>query len=148
MALKVKDVGTSAEKWTSNAQSASGEYAANAEAAANQWASETAKSDGTWQQAVSAAGVKERYRRGVQQAGAAKYARKIRDVGAGRYGSGVSAAQADYVAGFTPYAQTLTGLNLDQRKPRGDPANYNRVQQVGKALHAKRLAMLGAGSGG
>ncbi|MBA7568160.1 hypothetical protein ES708_09881 [subsurface metagenome] len=46
-------------------------------------------------------------------------------------------------AGFS----TIAALTLSPRKPRGDPANYNRVQEIGKALNAKRLALLGGGGG-
>ncbi|GAH59788.1 unnamed protein product, partial [marine sediment metagenome] len=90
---------------------------------------------------------KERFRRGVVRAGAEKFARKIRDVGRDRFGPGVSAAVADYKTGAEPYFSTIAALTLSPRKPRGDPANYNRVQEVGKALNAKRLALLGAGGG-
>ena len=41
---------------------------------------------------------------------------------------------------------TIASLTLTARKPKGDPANYQRVEQIGKALNAKRLATLGAGA--
>lgn len=147
MATKVKDIGASTTKWTENASRASGEYATNAEAASSEWASKTQAAADTYGQAVSAAGIKIRFQRGVAKAGAEKYARKIRDVAANRFSGGVSAAAQDYNAGASPYYQTIAGLTLSARKPRGDPGNYNRVQEIGKALNAKRLAMLGAGGG-
>lgn len=143
-ALKVKEASASATKWASNAASAASEYAANAEAAADTWASNTAKAADTYGQAITAAGIKTRFQRGVTKAGSSKYARKIRDVAADRYSPGVSAASSDYQSGVEPYLSTLSGLTLSSRKPRGDPANYNRVQEVGKALNSKRLAMLGS----
>lgn len=145
-AIKVKSSEASAEKWSENAGRSSEDYAAGAEAAAQEWASKTAAAGDTYHQAVSAPGVKTRFTRGVQRAGAEKYARKIRDVGSSRFAPGVAAARSDFQSGVEPYLQTIAGLTLDQRKPRGDPANYRRVEQVGKALNAKRLAMLGGGS--
>ena len=145
-ALKVKPLEASAEKWRDNAGRAAEAYATEAEASAEAWARNTGASADNYGQAVAAAGTKERFRRGVQKAGAAKYARKIRDVGKDRFGPGVAAAEADYKAGAEPYMQTIAGLTLSGRKPRGDPGNYRRVEEVGKALNAKRLAMLGAGS--
>lgn len=68
-------------------------------------------------------------------------------MGGGRFGPGVAAATDDYKTGAEPYFSTLAALTLSARKPRGDPANYNRVQEIGKALNAKRLALLGAGGG-
>ena len=141
------EVISSTVKWEERARTASGEYAVNAEAAASEWATNTAKAADTYGQAISAANIKERFRRGVMRAGAAKFARKIRDVGADRFAGGVDAATTDYNAGAAPYFSTIAALTLSPRKPRGDPANYNRVQEIGKALNAKRLALLGAGGG-
>ena len=145
MAIKVKDITSSSLKWTENAGRAAEEFATNAEAGAEAWARNTAAAVDTYGQAIAAPGIKNRFRTGVVKAGAAKFARKIRDVARDRFGPGVAAAQSDYQAGAEPYFSTLAALTLAARKPRGDPANYNRVQEVGKALNAKRLAMLGGG---
>jgi len=145
--MKVKPIEASTSKWSENAGRAAVEFGENAEAAAELWASNTAKAADTFHQAITAANVKERFRRGVTRAGAAKFARKIRDVGRDRFGPGVAAATDDYKTGAEPYFSTLSALTLSARKPRGDPANYNRVQEIGKALNAKRLALLGAGGG-
>ena len=146
-AIKVKPIDASAEKWTDNASRAAAEFATNAEAAADEWQRATAASSDTFHQAITAANVKERFRRGVVRAGAAKFARKIRDVARDRFGPGVSAARDDYKTGAEPYFSTIAALTLSTRKPRGDPANYKRVEEIGRALNAKRLALLGAGGG-
>jgi len=146
-AIKVKSTEASAEKWSENAGRSAEAYAREAEAGAEAWARNTAASADTFHMAVSAAGVKERFRRGVTRAGAAKYARKIRDVGGTRYAPGVAAAELDFRTGVEPYLQTIAALTLSSRKPRGDPANYRRVEEIGKALNAKRLALLGSGGG-
>ncbi len=147
-ALKVKPIDASTEKWSDNAGRAADRFAIEAEASAELWATNTVKAADTFGQAISAPGIKERFRRGVAKAGAAKFARKIRDVAKDRFGPGVSFASVDYKDGAAPYYSTLAALTLDARKPRGDPANYRRVEQVGKALNAKRLALLGASAGG
>lgn len=148
MAIKVKPIDSSTVKWEERARTASAEFAANAEASADQWARNTGAAADTFGQAISAPGIKERFRRGVARAGAAKFARKIRDIGADRFAPGVAAATVDYKAGAEPYFATLSALTLSGRKPRGDPANYRRVEEVGKALNAKRLALLGVAGGG
>ena len=145
MAITVKPIDASATKWAARAGAAASEYAAGALAGAEEWARNTANAADNFFQAVTAAGVKERFRRGVVKAGAAKYARKIESVAAGRYAPGVAAAEGDYRTGVEPYLSTIAGLTLSPRKPRGDPGNYMRVQEVGKALNAKRLALLGGG---
>jgi len=144
-AIKVKAIEASTTKWSENAARAAGEFAANAEAAAEEWASKTAASADNFGQAITAPGIKNRFRAGVVKAGAAKFARKIRDVGRDRFGPGVAAAKDDYKTNVEPFFSTLAGITLSPRKPKGDPANYKRVEEVGKALNAKRIAMLGGG---
>ncbi len=146
-ALKVKSIDASTIKWAERARGASAEYAVEAEAAATVWETNTKKAADTYGMAISAAGIKTRFERGVARAGAAKYARKITSVGAGRFATGVDAATTDYKSGAEPYYAVLSALNLPSRKPRGDPANIARVEMGNKALHAKRLALLGAGGG-
>jgi len=146
-AIKVKSAEASASKWSENAGRAAEVFATEAEAGAEAWARNTAASADTFHMAVSAAGVKERFRRGVTRAGAAKFARKIREVGRDRFAPGVAAALTDFQSGVEPYLQTIAALTLSARKPRGDPANYRRVEEIGKALNAKRMALLGSGGG-
>lgn len=145
MALKVKDLTASTEKWATRAAGAADIFAVEAEKAADLWVKNTQAAQGTYQQGITAPGIPARFARGVAKAGAAKFARKIRDVAKDRYGPGVAVAQADYRADVEPYFSTLAGLTLSPRKMRGDPANYNRVTEVGKALNAKRLAQLVTG---
>jgi len=147
VAIKVKDAGASATKWTENAGRASEAFAVGAEAGAEEWARNTQAAAETFHMAITASGIKERFRRGVARAGAAKFARKIREVGRDRFAPGVAAATSDYQTGVEPYLATIAGLTLSSRKPRGDPANYRRVEEIGKALNAKRLALLGSGGG-
>lgn len=146
MAIKVKGAAESAQKFAENAGRAGSEYQLQAIASAEQWAANTAASESTFREAISAPGVSIRFRSGVVKAGAAKFARKIKDVGGSRYGPGVSAGKPDYQANVEPYLQTIGGLTLSTRKPRGDISNYTRSQEVGKALNAKRLALMGVGA--
>ena len=144
MALKIKSIDSSTTKWADRARGAATEYAAEAEASASEWQSKTVAAKDNYGQAISAGGIKDRFARGVAKAGAQKYARKIKDVGAGRFSSGVDAATADYKSGAEPFYATLGSLTLSARKPRGDPGNIARVEQTNKALNAKRLALLGS----
>lgn len=148
MAIKVKPIEASTTKWSDNAGRAAEAFAVEAEASADMWARNTGLATDTYGQAISAPGIKERFRRGVARAGAAKFARKIRDVARDRFSPGIAAATIDYKGGVEPYFATLAALTLTARKPRGDPANYRRVEEVGKALNAKRLALLGVSVGG
>ncbi len=144
MALKVKGAAESAKKLVERAQSAAGEYSIAAQAAGDAWQTGAVGAKDTYGMAISAAGIKDRFARGVAKAGAAKFVRKVKDVGADRFSSGVAAGQADYAANVEPYLSTVAGLTLSARGPRGSASNFKRVQEVGQALNAKRMAMLGS----
>ena len=149
MALKVKSVGLATEKWADNAARAADRFATEAAASAEAWATNTAAAADNYNSAIQAPGIKDRFRRGVAKAGAAKFKRKIEEVGRDRFAPGVAAAVPDYQSNVEPFLTTIAALTLSPRKPKGDPANYRRVEEVGRALNAKRLALLGVvGPGG
>jgi len=144
--IKVKSVTVAAEKWTANAARAADDYASEAQAASGLWETQTLANKDNYHKAITAAGIADRFVGGVKRAGAAKYARKIVDVAKDRFAPGIHAARQDYIERVTPFLETIAALTLPKRGPRGDPANYNRVEAVGKALSAKRLAQLGVRS--
>jgi acetaldehyde dehydrogenase (acetylating) len=146
MAIKVKSVSTAAAKWDANAARAADDYSTEAQAAAPVWEAATKASKENYHKAITAAGIADRFLGGVTRAGAAKYARKIAAVATDRFAPGIHAAVSDYTERVTPFLEVIAGLSLPKRGPRGDPANYNRVEAVGKALSAKRLALLGVRS--
>lgn len=110
------------------------------------WEAETVAAAKAYKAAISAPDIEKRFSGGAKKAGTAKWQRKAVDVGVGRFGPGVLAAEPDFRAGFDPYVATIAAVEMDARKPRGDPANYKRSEQVGSALHKKRLALIGAGA--
>ena len=146
MAINVKSADTAAKKYTDNAGRAADAFKAGATAAAQTWATNTQAAAGNFKAAVQASGIDQRFARGVAKAGAGKFAEKINAVGGDRYAPGVAAGAADFRAGVEPFLQTMAGLTLAPRKPRGDPGNIKRVEQVTSANHMKRLAMLGSGA--
>lgn len=146
MGLKVKSASISATKWDTNAARAADDYATEAAAASGLWEASTIAAKDNYHKAITASGIADRFAGGVKQAGAAKYSRKITDVAKDRFGPGIHAAVDDYSSGVSPFLDTIASLTLPKRGPRGDPSNYNRVEAVGKALSAKRLALLGVRS--
>jgi len=148
MAIKVKSVAMASQKWADNAGRAADLYAQGAIDGAENWATKTAAAADNFKSAIQAAGIEKRFAQGVRKAGASKYKRKIEEVARDRFAPGVAAATSDYQANVEPFLSTIAGLTLSARKPKGDPANYRRVEEVGKALNAKRLALLGVAGGG
>lgn len=147
MALKVKSAADSGEKLVQRAQAAAGEYSVRAQAAASDWQTNAQLAKGNYQQAITQGNIAERFARGIAKAGSAKYSGKIMRLGATRFSPGVADGKGDYIANVEPYFGVIASLTLTPRQPRGSAANYQRSQQVGDKLNAKRLALLGTGAG-
>ena len=145
-AIKVKSADEVARKWAEVTPGRSQYYEAGAGEAGDEWEKNTAAAAGAYRQAVTSPNIENMFRGGVKKAGAGKFNRKVKDVGVGRYGPGVQAAQGDMQSGIAPMLETISGLTLSPRAPRGSDANYRRVSEVGTALHKKRLALRAAGA--
>jgi hypothetical protein len=143
--MKVKPIADVAKKWADVTPGRSSYYEAGAVGAGADWEKNTAGAKGTFKAAISAAGIEDRFAGGVKKAGAAKFDRKVKDVGVSRFGPGVSAAQPDFTNGITPYLDTLASMTLPARAPRGSEANMARVSAIATTLHKKRLAQMAAG---
>ena len=129
-----------AEKWSTVTPTRTGFYESGVRAPKKDWARVTLASEGTYKEAVTRAAQEGRFGRGVQRAGTEKWQRKAIEVGAGRWGPGVSIAAPDYEAGFSPYRDIIDKIVLKPRFPKGDPRNYERVKQIGDALHGLKVA--------
>jgi len=142
--ITVKTATEIAQKWADVTPTKSAYYEAEAPAAAEAWERNTAAAGAVYKAGIAVAGIEKRFVGGVKRAGAAKFRRKVEDVGVSRYSPGVTAAKADMEAGFAPYRDVLDGMDIPDRGPRGSPGNYAIVEKVGSALHKKRLAVLAA----
>ena len=132
-----------AKKWKEEAPKRATYYQAETPAAADTWEANTKAAKATYKASLLVSKIEERFAGGVDgQAG--KFKRKVVDVGVDRYGPGIEAAESDMRDGIGPYRDVLDGLEVPDRKPRGDPANLKIVEKIFKQLHAKRLSVLGA----
>jgi len=131
-------------KWVEEAPKRSGYYEAEAPAAADTWYSEAIAAAGVYKSAVTAPNIEKLYSGGIKRVGAAKFRRKVVDVGVDRYGPGITAAKDDYSTGVEPFLALLATITIKERGPRGSAGNYEIVKQVGDPLHKKRLAIRAA----
>ena len=139
MAIKIKSAAVIAKKWADVTPARAGVWQAEVAATSDaDWADPTKAAAPIYETGVQAAIGAGLYQKGVE-AKRGKWKRKALAVGPGRYGPGVRAAEADQAAGFAPYQQAIAALDLTPKGPRGAPGNYDRVRQVGEALHAKRV---------
>jgi len=144
--LKVPSAAEIAKKWVDVTPGRSTYYESETPKAASDWESGASGAAGTFKTAIQAANIGTLFAGGVKKAGAAKFARKVKDVGVARFGPGVSAAQPDMSTGVTPYVDELGKIEIPERGPRGSPGNYTIVSKIGDPLHKRRLAELGATS--
>jgi len=141
--LVVKPVGKVVKKWVTEAPKRKDYYAEEAPAAAERWEGNTIAAKAIYKAAVTATGIDDRFAGGVKGK-APKFKRKVSTVGADRYPSGIEAAEPEYRAGMEWVIKKLSEIDVPERKPRGDPSNYKRVETIGDALHKERLARLAA----
>lgn len=143
--LKVPSATDIAKKWAEETPKRSTYYEAETPVSSDLWEANTITAKGTYKAAVADPKISDRFAGGVKGK-ADKFKRKVEDVGVARFGPGVTAAEADMASGFTPYVEELAKITVPDRKPRGDPSNYDIVKKIGDPLHKKRLAILGASS--
>jgi hypothetical protein len=135
-----------ATKWAEEGPKRQPYYEKNAVGKGGKMETNATAASGTFKAAVTAGDIDKRFRGGLKGAGA-KFDRKVKDVGVGRYGPGITAAKADMESGMTPVVTDLQAIDIDPRKPRGDPGNLSgRSNKVATEMNKKRLARLAAGS--
>lgn len=134
-----------ATKWAEQTPARASYYEGKTVGAGSTWESTTKAAANVFKVAVQAADIAKRFAGGVSRAGAAKFDRKVKDVGVERWGPGIAAAETDMESGISPYLSELAAMSISERGARGDAKNYGIVKEIGDRLHKKRLALLGAG---
>lgn len=137
--MRLKDAGAIAKKFVQRAQTAGPDYTAGVQASGNDWQANTLAGSDNYGTGVTQAIADGRFAAGVQKAGAAKFVQRAGTLGAQRYPTGVAASEAEFAKGIAPVLQTLQSIQLAPRRPKGDPANMERANQVARALRALKV---------
>lgn len=139
MPLKIKTAAEIAKKWAEVTPARARQWEAEIRATPDgDWADPTVAAAPNWEQGVQEAAARGGFAAGVEQA-RTKWKRKAIALGPQRYGPGVRAAESDQAEGFAPYRDVIANLSLVPRGPRGSLGNYERVREVGEALHRARI---------
>lgn len=138
-AIRIKDTGTLAKKFTRNASAAAGDYTTGVQAAGQDWQTNTAAAGDNYAAGTQAAIAAGRFQKGVQDAGAAKFVARASTLGAQRYPTGIAAAEGDWAKGVQPSLDMLKGMTLPPRRPKGDPGNQARANAVAAGLRALKV---------
>jgi hypothetical protein len=133
-----KDTGTLATKFVQRASAAAGDYKDGVAAAGAAWQQGAGAAEGTYEQGVTQAISNKQYAKGIAAAGSAKYTNNAVNLGSQRYAPGVANAKDAWAKGVQPALDTLKGLNLPPRGPRGSAQNQQRSAAVATALAAMR----------
>lgn len=145
--VKIKPLARIVSKWADVTPGRAPYYEEGVKSPRADWATEAAKAAKTWAEAITEAASRDAYRKGVQEAGTEKWQRKATTVGVERYGPGVRAAAPDFEKGFAPYHSVLERITLKPRGPKGSAINYERVKQIGDALHKAKIGTTTTGGG-
>jgi len=135
--VATKPLETVVEKWTRKVAAAGPDYIAGVQNPKADWQTETLKAEGRYKTGVTQAAAEGRFGKGVSRAGTAKWQAGATGKGATRWPEGVRDAKDEYSSGMGEVLSTIQGVTLPPRGPKGDPANYARVQAIGTALHNK-----------
>jgi hypothetical protein len=135
---KMKDISQIADKWARVTPGRVGEYQSGVQSPRTSWAGATAAADGAYKAGVQSAIEKGSFKRGVQQAGDAKWQSATLDKGPARFAEGVSMSSPAFMEGFAPYAAVIESTQLPPRYARGDPRNVDRVKVLAAALNKRR----------
>jgi hypothetical protein len=142
MAFAVPSADAAAKKWVTRAGQASGDYSNGVKDAGPKWQERTAAASKTYASGVNAAIGNDSFRKGVERAGAQRYASQAAGLGSQRYSGGVQAAASTFQARIAPVLNELASLKSSAplRGPKGDAANYEISKHFGMGLRARKLA--------
>lgn len=136
--MNIKPIGDITKKWASVTATRGADYKAGVERS-NSWEENTAAADENRKAGLAEADARDAFSKGVRKSGNAGWKAGAAGKGAQRFGPGVQAGVNAYQQGFQPYADTIASVTLTPRGPKGSPSNYQRVQQIGDALRAKKV---------
>jgi len=136
--VSVSNLADSASKFERRASAAGQDYEQGvSEVSDSEQQQATLDAAGNWEQGVQDAIAEGRFEDGVKNPNKS-WQEPALEVGSSRFTQGASNAGDQWQSAFSTYADTLEGLDLQPRGPRGSAANFDRARAVGEALHNTR----------
>ena len=133
---EIKDLSKVASKWTRVTPGRQDDYKDGVNNPRRDWATQASAGESNYVAGVASAQSKGMFKKGVENAGSAKWKSKTLAKGPGRFAEGVYSSGSDYEKGFQPYHDAIKNANLGPRFPRRDPRNLQRVATVVNAINA------------
>lgn len=136
----IEDIAT---KWSTVTPQRVADYEAGIRNPRKDWKTQAVESNAAWKAGVTAAITADRFAKGVSRAGTAKWQEASLEKGVTRWGPGVALAKDTYAAGFGPFRDAISRVQLPPRFPRRDPRNLDRVKAITDALGKTKEALAG-----
>jgi len=136
--VQVADLNRSAEKFQRRASQAGQDFEDGvSQVSDSDQAQATLDAADNWTQGVQDAINEGRFQDGVQDSPKSWQEQTLGN-GSTRFTQGASEAGDIWRSSFSEFSDTLEGLNLQPRGPRGSEANFQRSRAVGEALNNQR----------
>lgn len=137
--MDIKSVDKIASKWSEVTPQRAGEYQAGINSPKRSWSQATSDAEENYNAGVTEAQARGAFKKGVEKAGDSAWKEGALNKGVSRWPAGVRLGKSKYQTGFAPYHSAISSLTLSPRGPKGDPRNYDRVREVGEALHETKI---------
>ena len=131
--VETKPIEDVVSKWTGRARVSEPDYRKGV-TRAKDWQGKTAAAADRYAAGVTAAIGENRFQKGVADTSTEEWRSKT-TAKAPRWSDGIGKAEGDFRKGIGEVLSTIQGVTLTERGPAGSPANYDRVRQIGEALH-------------
>lgn len=136
--VQVANLDRSADKFERRASQAGQDYESGvSEVTDSEQQEATINARDNWESGVQQALNEGRFESGVRNPNKS-WQQAALERGSTRFTQGASQAGGTWRSGFSTFADTLEGLNLQPRGARGSEANYQRARAVGEALNNAR----------
>ena len=136
---EIKALSDIRDKWTRVTPGRTEDYKLGIQSPRRDWEEETLAGVANYKAGVDAAHAKGLFAKGVSKAGTKKWRDKALKKGPGRFAEGVYIAGPDYEAGFKPFHDAISRVDLGPRFPKRDPRNLDRVKRIVDALIAEKV---------
>lgn len=136
---EIKPISDIRDKWTRVTPGRTEDYKLGIQNPRRDWETEALAGKANWKAGIDAAAAKDLFAKGVAAAGSKKWRDHSLKKGPGRFAEGVYIAGPDYEAGFKPFHDAISRVDLGPRFPKRDPRNLDRVKRVVDALIAEKV---------
>lgn len=131
---KTKGVTNTVDKWQRRASVAAPDYTNGVNNPRVPWDQAAKAAESNYRQAVTTAATEGRFGKGIARVGNDKWVKGSTMKGPARFVEGVSFGAPNFQERINQVLNTIEGVTLPPRGPKGSPQNYQRVTPIGEAL--------------